>query len=123
MRAHLRRLVASGLVLGHLADEAGVPRSTAYAIWRGTRRTNREAAAALLALRPLRVADALPERVRERDALADALRSESATATRSPSWICPAPGSNGSAAQLGVTPRTVTRWRAAQADGPDWRSA
>jgi hypothetical protein len=40
VQAHLTRLVDSGLLLAHIADEAGVPRSTARRVWQGAARTS-----------------------------------------------------------------------------------
>ena len=126
MRAHLRLLVASGLVLGHLADEAGVPRRTVYGVWHGAGSTAPATAAALLALRPLRVAAALPARVRQLDALAEA-RGDRAARRRAVTGLdLDRPAA--AAAALGVSRRTVHRWRPAQtttdqAGGAGGRSA
>ncbi len=127
VRAHLRALVASGLVLGHLADEAGVPRRTVYGVWHGAGSTAPGTAAALLGLRPLRVAAALPARVRELDALAEA-RGDRAARRRAVDGLDLAGPPAVAAAGLGVSRRTVHRWRAAQAaadqvDGVGGRSA
>jgi hypothetical protein len=113
---HLQRLVASGLVLGYLADEAGIPRRTVYGIWHGRRRTAPPTAAALLALRPLRVADALPTSIRERDAL-DASRNGPARrrAATVHDLDLHRHSARDIAQQLGVSSRTVQRWRTAQA--------
>jgi len=122
VRAHLQRLVGSGLVLAYLADEAGVPRRTVYGIWHGTRRTAPATAASLLALRPLRVADALPAAVREGDALA-ASAERTSRRTGVAGLDLHRQSARQVAEQLGVSARTVQRWRAAQAVAGESRSA
>lgn len=114
-RAHLQRLVASGLVLGYLADEAGVPRRTIYAIWHGTKRTAPATAAALLALRPLDVAEVLPLPVRELDALADTAGDRAGRRRAVAGLDLHARSAREVAAELGVSARTVVRWRAVEA--------
>lgn len=122
VREHLRRLVDSGLVLAYLADEAGIPRRTVYGIWHGTRRTAPATAASLLALRPLRIANSLPAEVRERDALAtSAERTSRRTAVAG--LDLHRESARQVAERLGVSARTVQRWRAAQAVGGESRSA
>ncbi len=124
VRAHLQRLVASGLVLGYLADEAGVPRRTVYGLWHGRRpRTAPATAAALLALRPLRVADALPTPVRELDALADSRGSRSRRRRAIGGLDLQRQPARQVAEQLGVSARTLQRWRAAQGADAANRSA
>lgn len=115
MRAHLQRLVASGLVLGYLADEAGVPRRTVYGLWHGRRRTSPAAAAALLALRPLRVAAVLPLAVRELDALAEARGDRTGRRRAVDGLDLVGRTAQEAAAELGISARTVSRWRATQA--------
>ena len=116
VRAHLQRLVGCGLVLGYLADEAGIPRRTVYGIWHGRRRTAPSTAAALLALRPLRVADALPSSIRQRDVLdasgSGPVRRRAATVH---DFDLHRHSAREVAEQLGVSSRTVQRWRTAQA--------
>lgn len=122
VRAHLQQLVASGLVLAFLADEAGIPRRTVYGIWHGTRRTAPATAASLLALRPLRIAEALPTGVRERDALAASTgRTRRRTAVAGLDLYRESAGQV--AKRLGVSARTVQRWRAARAAAGESRSA
>ena len=108
--------MGSGLVLAYLADEAGIPRRTVYGIWHGARRTSPETAAALLGLRPLAVADALPVTVRELDTLdaAGVNRRRRAAAGRDLDLRRRTVGA--AAAELGVSRRTVQRWRSAQAE-------
>jgi transcriptional regulator with XRE-family HTH domain len=122
VRTHLQRLVTSGLVLAYLADEAGVPRSTVYGIWRGAGRTAPATAAALLALRPLRVADVLPTEVRDCDALtAGAGRAGHRAAVAG--LDLHRDSAQRLAERLGVSARTVQRWRAAQAAATETRGA
>jgi hypothetical protein len=114
VRAHLQRLVASGLVLGYLADEAGVPRGTVYGLWHGRGRTSPATAAALLALRPLRVAAVLPLPVRELEALAEVRGSRPGRGRVVGGLDLDGRTAREAAAELGVSPRTVFRWRATQ---------
>jgi hypothetical protein len=114
VRAHLQRLVASGLVLGCLADEAGVPRRTVYGLWHGRRRTAPAMAAALLALRPLQVAAVLPLQVRELEALAEVRGSRPGRRRAVEGLDLDGRTAREAAAQLGVSARTVSRWRATQ---------
>lgn len=123
VRAHLQRLVASGLVLGYLADEAGVPRRTVYGLWHGRPRTAPATAAALLALRPLRVADTLPTPVRELDALADSRGSRPRRRRAIGDVDLHRQPARQAAEQLGVSARTLQRWRAAQDADAATRSA
>ena len=116
VRAHLQALVESGLVLAYLADEAGLPRSTVYGIWRrAVARTSPANAAALLTLRPLEVAAALPVEV----ALADATGAGSRPGRRQvvASLDLHRRSAAEAAAALGVSARTVERWRAMQHAG------
>jgi hypothetical protein len=115
VRAHLQRLVGSGLVLGYLADEAGIPRRTVYAIWHSSRRTSPHTAAALLALRPLGVADALPTLIRRRDAIAASGGGPARRRAVLHDVDLDKHSAREVAEQLGVSPRTVQRWRTAQA--------
>jgi hypothetical protein len=110
VRAHLRRLVNSGLVLAHLADEAGVPRRTVYGLWHGVRATSPETAAALLALRPLEVEALLPARVVLADAAHNPAKRRSAVANLDLRRDAAVRTANA----IGVSSRTVERWRAAQ---------
>ena len=114
VRAHLQRLVASGLVLGYLADEAGVPRRTVYGLWHGGGRTSPATAAALLGLRPLGVAAVLPLPVRQLEALAEARGSWPGRRRAVDGLELRHRSVREAAEQLGVSPRTVSRWRAAQ---------
>jgi hypothetical protein len=115
VRAHLQRLVASGLVLGYLADEAGVPRRTVYGLWHGRGRTSPATAAALLGpLRPLRVAAVLPLPVRELEALAEVRGSRPGRGRVVGGLDLDGRTAREVAAELGVSPRTVFRWRATQ---------
>ena len=114
VRAHLQRLVATGLVLAYLADEAGVPRRTVYGLWHGTKRTSPATATALLALRPLNAAEVLPVHVREVEALADS-RGDRAHRRRAVQRLdLRSRSARDAATQLGVSTRTVQRWRSAQ---------
>lgn len=111
VRAHLRTLAGSGLVLGYLDDEAGVPRGTVYRIWRGAARTSAGVADRLLALRPLDPAAALPTPVRLADARGPVARRAAAGDLLDPNGGSAAVA----AARLGVSRRTAARWRARQA--------
>jgi Homeodomain-like domain len=101
--------------LGYLADEAGIPRRTVYGIWHGSLRTSPQIAAALLALRPLRVADALPTPIRQRDAVAASGWGPAQRRAALHDLDLRRHSAREVAEQLGVSPRTVQRWRAAQA--------
>lgn len=114
VRAHLQRLVASGLVLGYLADEAGVPRRTVYGLWHGGGRTSPATAAALLGLRPLGVAAVLPLPVRQLEALAEVRGSRPGRRRAVDGLELRHRSVREAAEQLGVSPRTVSRWRTAQ---------
>ena len=119
VRAHLQQLVGSGPVLGYLADEAGVPRRSVYRIWHCTGRIAPATAAALLALRPLLTGAVLPAAVRDRDALDAAgvsVRLRRTAGTRELDLWRRSAGEL--AAELGVSVRTVQRWRAAQPGPP-----
>ena len=82
-------------------------------MWHGAGSTSAATAPALLALRPLRVAAALPARVRQLDALAEA-RGDRAARRRAVDGLDRAGSPAVAAAGLGVSRRTVHRWRAAQ---------
>lgn len=113
VRAHLQRLVASGLLQSYLADEAGVPRTTVHDLLHSSRRISAPIAEALLALRPLDVEAALPARV----ALADSTGSRSGRSGVVAGLDLQTGSVRDAAAALGVSTRTVERWRARQASG------
>ncbi len=114
VRAHLQRLVDSGLILAHLADEARVPRRTVYGLWRRSHHTtHRRTADALLALRPLEIEALLPARV----VLADRADGRSKRRSAVEGLDLRRGGAARIANALGVSVRTVERWRALQTRG------
>jgi len=111
VHAHLARLIDSGLLLAYVADEAGVPRSTARRVWQGAARTSPETAARLLAIHPLDVDAHLPRHVR----LADTARPGRRPSPPNTAGVLAdltAGSARDTAAMVGVSPRTVGRWRA-----------
>lgn len=110
VQAHLTRLVDSGLLLAYIADEAAVPRSTARRVWHGAARTSPETAARLLTVRPLDVDAHLPRHVRLADTARPGRRATPPSTARGLADLT-AGSARDTAALLGVSPRTVGRWR------------
>lgn len=118
VRAHLVELVGSGLLLACVADEAGVPRSTARRLWSGAGSTSAETADRLLAVRPLAIEAHLPRRVRLADAAPAAGRPAAVAGPPVREAMSGADlraaSARETAALVGVSVRTVVRWRARQ---------